>query len=457
MAASGPSSTANEEQSDEKESNIDIDFSLVYRNINDDKEVQVTKQQALALCPTFDSKDSNQIPLWRILTVARLNKLPLLQLLYSCYMRDRLRCLLADQPGLEYQQWVKQSPTIASIVQSHRNKPYEARIRQDIATSISLFYTRRCGILHLPPLEFIDDDINAYAKHIIAALAFIRELIDGGLTYKQQLPPYQFDVWIMPSGTVQDTGDDDDDDDEDDDDEEEDAEQQNNDAHTAESAEIDIKQRLNDSKVKFVFNEEVWTEETMKRVFHRRFLRDKTNATDQWKTGNQVAPYPHGQRVAMIIDRRNKTKDDKDEEKKQQTGDAKIPFYVYQPTEFDKIPSAEELRSEWFIEAACSSLLPAQQNQHNAINAKDTLKGLLFVLSFQIEEKGIERCFLYHRSSIHRFFAEDILELLPRLFKEGKNKLNAEIVKEMKTNLDKLRLVDRTFDAIYRPIAVADK
>eukprot|EP01084_Bolivina_argentea_P076249 138172_1 len=324
---------------------INIDFSGVYTD--DEKEIEITKKEFLSYCPTFDVKDAIQLPLWRILTVGRLNNVSILQLLYSCYMRDRINCFINNQNGIDYEDFVNESPTIKRILMSH-NKNLHNNIKSDIIESLKLFFSRRCHRIHLPPLDFINDDINQYAEIIIETIKFIHQSLNkkGNHSIVSKIPPFQIDLWIIPNdiNTINDISDDEDDDTDDEEDEDDDDDISDTDADESKISHADLgnieqrlKTRMGSHNRAFLQDDFSVGKNGISRAFDRKFglmIEGRQKATNN----NDELVYPHKERVCVIIDRRNIFKKNK-KDKQNDNYDIKQPLYIFKPNEYSELPS----------------------------------------------------------------------------------------------------------------------
>ena len=201
-----------------------------------------------------------------------------------------------------------------------------------------------------------------------------------------------------------------DDDDDEEDDEEDDGWQQQYDAFTAMP---DIGERLNKCEIPFVTRTITSSQHCIKRTFYKMLNEDFksvkgkgiTPSTKQQSTAekiifNQKFNAMHKQRFCFVVYKR---KDDTE-------------VFMYQPNICKEIPSNHV--NEWFFESSIQCLIPGK-SQSDLITCKTSQNGYMFNLSFHVEERDVIKCYLYTRSSVMRFFREDIYKLLPEFFVES--------------------------------------
>merc|ERR1712129_440042 len=102
------------------------------------------------------------------------------------------------------------------------------------------------------------------------------------------------------------------------------------------------------------------------------------------------------------------------------------------------------------IDASLTDILP-RVGAFGAVSGAVSLQNRMFVLSLQKREASSVRAWLFHRSSMCRFYPSDMLHLWPSLFAKSKqNKLTKEETESLRDLIARHPLSDAKFDAFAR-------
>merc|ERR1712204_26917 len=214
--------------------------------------------------------------------------------------------------------------------------------------------------------------------------------------------------------------------------------------------------KLTDAKVEYLAHERVsyGSDEDEKAqseafsVFNTQFTQFRRKKIKNKYKLNDQAQYPHTHRFVALIDRRKPN----DDNKQYVTAKDEIIFYEAKPTTLPKEPC-----SLWFFESSKTCIIPGTEGKKDSMAEKvktslDHCMGSLMILSFHCESEDSTKCYLYLHGQLLRFFAEDIIKLLPRYFvddERNKEFVESEEAKQMTASIkDTLR--DKKFEEFYK-------
>merc|ERR1712228_1003802 len=207
--------------------------------------------------------------------------------------------------------------------------------------------------------------------------------------------------------------------------------------------------------------------------------------------GTEYEEYPRNHRLCSFVDRRKTVKymeehkndedvspnklvnngndnnnDDDDEKVDNSIIDEDEIYFFEPPANCNVIPkNAVPL---WYFDSSKTCIVPnigyteamladkinnvsKDKQSEEVIHSGFPAGGSLLILSFHVEAADNIRCYLYLNGCMTRFFAEDIVNLLPRYFEDSKE--NQEFIEsdEAKTMIEEMkpRLRDMKFEAFY--------
>eukprot|EP01083_Nonionella_stella_P100251 282482_1 len=183
----------------------------------------------------------------------------------------------------------------------------------------------------------------------------------------------------------------------------------------------------------------------------RKFLQDGFFQLRD-KIQNKDKTYPSGRRFNMIIDRRVQSKTHKNDK------DVLIMFEP--PADCNRLPkiSIPEtyfdlsrlclIPKEGYVE--CHKRTPDDEAHTKSINATTVSHGQIFTLSYHVWAADAIKCYLLWQGQCHRFYPQDILELLPFIFE--KNTQNKQFIASnmAKKLIMEMPLMDTRFEKFYR-------
>ena len=186
-------------------------LAIDFNRAQDENERKKTRTIYKKQCKKLIQKE-NQESLIKVLTIGRLEKIPLLLLLVDCYTRDRfdeyIRIaskqnehnnndpnydeFINDHTLLTVSTWTKQF--IKKV--SHKNKSI-IPMAQDIEASINACFKRYAGKFFFNQSVLIKDDRLRFANYALAGAYFVDRLVER----ERAIPPFQIDFMILPRET----------------------------------------------------------------------------------------------------------------------------------------------------------------------------------------------------------------------------------------------------------------
>eukprot|EP01084_Bolivina_argentea_P111351 198703_1 len=427
----------------------------------DDQDIEDTLHlYSRQLGTIFDTEMQADTNVLKVLSIGRKKGIPFLQFLTDLYFRDRIA-----HPSLHsVTKWAAKNKYMQQLLTS---KAFGKRIQETAKTSIESFFHRVCPILSLKPQFKIDDSLRKVSEYIYGLLSLTHNLAREG----QESCPFQVDHCIIfnkissTQNIVTEGIDETQSDDSDDDDCDYDSEP-NDDAYF--DCIGDITAKLKAEKLCYFAHRD--GEHQQKRAHSMalrlpyHFQEFKNSVISKKYKGVEFLQYPRNKRFVSVIDRR------KNEEEKM-SGDELILFEP--PDVCNTIPKSAV--PEWYFDSSRTCVIPniGYENGKNKVDVivhqhKEKLKqqtivsnaacnGALMMLSCHAISSEEVRCYLHLNGTITRFFASDILRLLPLYFNMDIKK-NDEFVKskEAQSLVQKMttKLRDYKFEASYNEYGV---
>eukprot|EP01084_Bolivina_argentea_P273155 465228_1 len=421
------------------------------------------------------------------LTVSRIQSNNLLLNLIDSYRRDKIADLIHIKETNSYhkiqseeervKKWISSRPFIKQLQDKVQNTTldfaeinaqlgYQATNRKNEKCELNLqtliqTYPRRIAPGFESFERLIDDNLEAVSQWIVASSQFLHLLIDKE-TNQIGGPPCMIDFMILlnPSISNQDTENKDNKNDDDDDDD--------LDALMDAVAEVtkapeniptDIvgnfvdhlkKNNCKLSTIKFCDITEEKDAEGARKIALEAFreLREQVQ--------NNNGSYPMNHRFNVIVDRRDIYKTDTDE------GDKLIVFEP--PSDCNKLSNVS--LAECYFDLSRLCLIPQAgylQNQsyghseieklkQETISAKTHSQGQILTLSYHIWAADEIKCYLFWNGLCHRFYPQDILELLPYMFRKDSKNADFAASAEAKELITKMSINDAKFETFYSKV-----
>eukprot|EP01083_Nonionella_stella_P068292 181228_1 len=369
------------------------------------------------------------------------------QHLFDLYMRASIKEFKQTQKVLEVETWAKQYSYFNGLNQD---------IRETATGATKSFGARVCPHLLLNPITKIQDSLENTTKYICEAVQFVKKLAEK----KQKTCPFQVDVCIVFPKTkcVQTTVDvksneqeelyDANDDDDDLYDEKGD---EKRDAFYDRIGDIALKLKSNGLKYSTMNCGDLGI--NPKRVMGNAFEEFS-------KQFNLCEDYPSKKRFVILVDRRQQEEEHDD-------------ITIYEPPKGVRdIPN--NAVSEWYLNASKTCILPnvgydpkkveeedettniqkKEEGSNFNINALSCCDGALLTLSFHVKQSDSIKCYLYLNGQICRFFADDILDVLPLFFDkefDGNSKFcEDEVIQQQIDDEVRKDLIDNQFGSFKR-------
>uniref|UniRef100_A0A7S0TEF2 Uncharacterized protein n=1 Tax=Elphidium margaritaceum TaxID=933848 RepID=A0A7S0TEF2_9EUKA len=402
---------------------------------------KLIKQQ----CPNVFGKEDDKA-FFDVVAIGNKNNIPIVTWLMDTFFRYRINAFMLEQRTVGIPEFVSEYALFKDL-RASQSKKMVHKLESVFAT----FGKRFCPDMSLTQtFALVDDDLNEFADYYIAMHGAIESLIKGA---NKGLVPCQIDFWVIPKNVTSSEAFDDDVDPED----EEDAKSGGGGGgDDGEDIGIDcignLEHRLRSNG--YTYTKSDMDLEHAKRLFAQGIDRQVNGARNQ--------------RIMVYLDRRNPNAFDKmsqadfekfvacgygddDEEnarnstrtklKQQRNGEKekswKDRMYVVQSkhAQYRQLPARFRDFSAFFMSSEC--LLPQvkqeQAQRSKPFGCKDLLGGYQYVLSWQIEDEQLIKCYWYFNGQVTRLFAGDVLSLWPKSF-TGAQEINAnkaEILKEM--------------------------
>jgi len=402
----------------------------------------------------------------KLLAMSHVLHVPYLQYLSDTYARDRLRVRLQHHRELSPVQWVKLNPHCAQLTaDGHLD------IVLEIQHAITSFYHRVVPKLTLRPSARVQDSLEQTVEYIIGAIEFVHNLC----TANNHTCPLQYDAVIAylksadTSGVVKPAMDDDGDMDGDDDGDDDDGKSAAVAAHACTQEIGDIEHKLNGAKCAYKkgaieaqytlrdyektgtaiaddgVDVEVKTDETFTLRTSRALKQEfdaLMNLPAMYKKYGvpEDARFPRQHRFVSMIDRRKPTQNLKMDD-----------VYFYEPpSDCNTIPKQAHL-DLWYFDASKKCILPVGHGGGGGgnITSSTSCDGKMLLLSFHVLSADEIRAYLYLEGGAIRFFADDIVNVLPLYFEQShKNEvfIRSKTCQDMIERVRK-KLKDRRFEA----------
>eukprot|EP01084_Bolivina_argentea_P106124 190013_1 len=401
-----------------------------------------------------------------VLAIAQKLDVPYLTYLTDLYNRDRVATWMnndSTQSFLTEMDWMNKNKHCAEL------KNLSASSVETVKHGILSFFHRVVPKMQLRLSNRIIDKLEDTLHYIKAQVDFVHKMAHE----KGTACPFQIDACIVydkvqstpqknKSIRLPDDPDDDEDDDDDPDDEEDDAE-----ADVAfEDLIGNVKNRLNNEKLLHeigVMKRAETDEKDEKSDGDNgyRYMRGYGECFDKFRVnlmetkGDKFAEYPRNHRLCSLIDRRQP----KEENKKYVRKEDEIIFYE-PPKDCNRIPNQEEAEVDlWYFDSSKTCILPntgygkqVKKSVELNITSGTGANGALLVLSFHVLSADQIRAYLYWNGGVMRFFAEDVLCLLPSFFvdnKENKAFRQSAAAQSIASDI-KTKLRDKKFEAFYK-------
>eukprot|EP01084_Bolivina_argentea_P094902 170630_1 len=164
--------------------------------------------------------------------------------------------------------------------------------------------------------------------------------------------------------------------------------------------------------------------------------------------------YPQNRRVNIIIDRRDyyKTKpDDKDK------------LIVFEPPNDCSELSHTDI-PECFFDLSRQCLIPtaayvpwkqrSDKGKKYSFDSIQSSQGQILTLSYHVTDANEVKCYLLWNGYVHRFYPQDIVELLPHIFRKDKDNKDFSVSNEAKRLIKKMNkcIKDPKFEMFYRGV-----
>eukprot|EP00486_Rosalina_sp_Unknown_P016080 CAMPEP_0201594826 /NCGR_PEP_ID=MMETSP0190_2-20130828/192025_1 /ASSEMBLY_ACC=CAM_ASM_000263 /TAXON_ID=37353 /ORGANISM="Rosalina sp." /LENGTH=1042 /DNA_ID=CAMNT_0048054591 /DNA_START=564 /DNA_END=3693 /DNA_ORIENTATION=- len=173
----------------------------------------------------------------------------------------------------------------------------------------------------------------------------------------------------------------------------------------------------------------------------------RVNMVIDLKKSKTNVNYLKNRRVNMVIDLREEYRKD----------DQNV-FAVFEPPKTcNTIPVDPLLPPEYYFDQSRICLIPRPVTENTPkIDATETLQGQLLTLSYHVNAADDIKCYLLWQGCSQRFYPQDIVEVLPKLFvcdhrDTFGNKEFAESV-GIKRLASKMKITDTKFEEFYRSI-----
>eukprot|EP01084_Bolivina_argentea_P311079 538415_1 len=425
-------------------------------------EQQIKKTQTILekqLKTIWDNEFANDKDILKILSVSFIINKPYIQYLVDMYLRDRIKSL---SNGLNIADWIQQNKHFKQLLTMSNG----AAIVNGAKSAIQTFFSRVCPCIIYPPEYKIRDSLEKISEYILAIVSFVNSLA----RQKNTTCPFQVDNCIIFNST-EDTmqmaefvGDDDD----------KDAEIDEKDDKKDPYSIGDIKAKLVKEKLKYLAarisdskynmglpdisalshdSSSGSTQVTTSSRFTHQFNEFKNNILSKKYKGKAFNDYPRNKRFITVVDRRRKK-----HENKTFLLDSDEVIFFEPPSNCNTFPVNRS--PLWGFDSSRTCIIPNigydngihETEIQTQIHSKCSCNGKLMVLSFHVESSEEIKCYCYINGQVTRFFAKDILDVLPLFFIE--NKQNKEFVqsKTAKKSVKYVRekLIDLPFESFYQ-------
>mmetsp|Transcript_56104 Transcript_56104/g.89299 ORF Transcript_56104/g.89299 Transcript_56104/m.89299 type:complete len:498 (+) Transcript_56104:102-1595(+) len=419
-----------------------LDFSwLKPHSEEEDKKCAEMAQQYRTRMEMFQDND-DQKALFQVLYTGHRNNTPqFLLLLLSDYTRLHVQTWLEDKTNLSINAWINRSHAIRSISKAPMNSGIDTKAI--IEAAVKSFERRACRRMlfdNLLPSEKINDSFYQFASTIGSAIALIKN--------ENWKSPCQLDVWIMPNKigvakhdeqkTESDGDEDDEEDEESEDDEEEEDDDEDDDDEKHDKNEVNelvqnIGNHINATigsdnclktntflKAKRAFIVEQ-ADETHTRyvMIVKRHVRENEKEKEKQKEKEKDKEQDKDKAEETESNEDESGQEQKEQPQPKRLSNSSDEFYLFRPQKHPEIPVRN--LPEWNINAALNDVLPASPcNTYPEIRGVDPCNGAMFLLSLYKEEDMRIRAWLFCRRSFCRFYASDIVNVLPYMFASSK-------------------------------------
>eukprot|EP01083_Nonionella_stella_P000688 1954_1 len=419
------------------------DFELEVTTNDTQKTSKLYQSQVFQMLGALGLKDS---ALMELLTIGvRNNDLSFLNSIVDSYSRD---CIAAANDKkrprkLHVHDWVQNNTFLKALHQKNESKVLS------FTGAVNSYLYRIVPKLQMEQLYHVRDDIQQIAQYIVIGTHLIQHILnDPNVT-----PPFMMDMIVAAKATIEvkdgsdlpDLGDDtdtesDDDDEDDHEDRKEELEEEEEKGHFSDKiGNIDAK--LSNEKLVFVTLDidphTLGNTVSLTRQLVTTYRQFKKELEPQ-----NVIHYPSRQRFNVVIDRRN--------------GDNDSWTFFDPPGNCNQMPNKPHV-PEWYFSASRQCLIPSgtydagKGNEDGVIHALSQTNGQVVTLSFHVEAADQIKCYLIYEGQTARFYAQDILEVFPKIF-DMEYRNNAQFIKsdEAKEIAQNILITDVHFETFYR-------
>lgn len=413
------------------------------------QKVNQYREKCKEQCSCLRTENSpGQEALFRLLALSKQNNnISVMQYLVDKFLQDSIPELLKRKengmPDYKCEEWVPTSKLCKKLIENVHNSKLkkDTDLNTEIAAGLQLFFTRFCSNMtfSLALDTKMDDSLKVFVEYIAAGVHLVENMM--AKQGRNQLPPFQIDMVIIAKGVKGKNQNDNDDNKKDkndknddyDDDEDEDDDQK----EPKESPAIpeNIKAYLTKEQMKFA---ECLKQKTVSKNTPQSMYRTLLEKFDKFHGNHPQKKYQyHRKRIIIVADRRlnNQNFD----------GDNNDHLFIYEPKKLHEYP--KNSIPEWNFEAsnATGAIFP------NGLSANSAGDGILFVVSYVVEEKDKIRIYIYHRSKMMRFLPKDIKMVLPEFFvktEENDAFINSNEIDDYAKSISKAK--DPSFENLFQ-------